>query len=620
MNLFIAYAAPDLKIAESLFHRLKSEKHEVFLDRKHLSPAGTYDQKIRKALKKTDLLIFLASKESIKQGSYALAELTLYSQHLKSPDNRILPVLLESGLKGQLPGALNSITQLVPKGNIEAEVTAAVAKIAANQSKPLKVFLVAGFLALCFLVPIFWWQFQARTLEISKFEVQALSRGLGSIADSFQLSGVIHNSAKDSVFFSGLVVESKNRDITGKVISGIDSIFPVLELDPKISSSWQASISFYNTENNQGLALEDIDDLKWRTCLDFIVQQICTPWGNYSQSVKFDTQRPKQITDFKGQLRDVIAYQGRFLAISSHPNQLIEISTNGSITQALPLKGEPTALDQQKKLLAITTQAPESVLIFDAETLKPQASYEIPEMKLTYENWEEKISTHPRDVGFSESGLWVAVSGVTGSAGFLHLQPLENGSWTMPSNASDYSMGSEDLKLVSNKGQVWAVATGTTPSSIYLLNSSAIQAFEGHDNEAISCATGLGMIHSDNLLVLDCNDDLIEMKEANGLKLERSYPGLKPSGFREDSWTWVTQHIHEENGNILIGRSFSQADTDELVGVDIQNWQPESGFSRVFSNADLSINAMALGSSYALISFRDKSQMIELFIFPMRDQ
>jgi hypothetical protein len=47
MNLFIAYAALDLKIAENLFHRVKSEKHKVFLDRKYLPPTGTYDQNRR---------------------------------------------------------------------------------------------------------------------------------------------------------------------------------------------------------------------------------------------------------------------------------------------------------------------------------------------------------------------------------------------------------------------------------------------------------------------------------------------------------------------------------------------------------------------------------------------
>ena len=78
MKIFIAYAASALDIAERLYHRLQSERHEVFFDRELLLPGNTYDRKVRDALQKSQLLIFLASNESISEGAYALTELSLF--------------------------------------------------------------------------------------------------------------------------------------------------------------------------------------------------------------------------------------------------------------------------------------------------------------------------------------------------------------------------------------------------------------------------------------------------------------------------------------------------------------------------------------------------------------
>ena len=113
-------------------------------------------------------------------------------------------------------------------------------------------------------------------------------------------------------------------------------------------------------------------------------------------------------------------------------------------------------------------------------------------------------------------------------------------------------MGSEDWKLASGNNQVWAVATATTPSSIYSLTRSEIKEFSGHDNEAISCSTDITINTSGKLLAINCDDELIEISNHNGIKLERSFGKISPSTLKKDTWIWDTHDIIERDGKTLL--------------------------------------------------------------------
>ena len=132
MYIFVSYASEYRDIAERLTIGLKQDNHDVFFDRNKLEPGLSYDQKIRKAINKVDLFIFLVSPESVSKKSYALTELAIAHDRWDIPDNKILPVMVKDTDWDMLPPYISSISVLQAEGNLVAEVLDRVEKI----SKP----------------------------------------------------------------------------------------------------------------------------------------------------------------------------------------------------------------------------------------------------------------------------------------------------------------------------------------------------------------------------------------------------------------------------------------------------------------------------------------------------
>src|SRR5262245_3534547 len=80
MRIFVSYAAERRSIGERLSLALRSEGHDVFLDTTSLPPGQAYDEKIRNAIARCDLFVFLISPESIEKTSYCLTELDMMAR------------------------------------------------------------------------------------------------------------------------------------------------------------------------------------------------------------------------------------------------------------------------------------------------------------------------------------------------------------------------------------------------------------------------------------------------------------------------------------------------------------------------------------------------------------
>jgi hypothetical protein len=110
--------------------RLRQEGHPVFFDRDELPAAESFDNRIRKGLRRSDLLVFLVSPESVATGGYALTEMELARERWPNPGGRVLPVMVAPTPYDQIPGYLKAVTVLEPMGNVEAEVASAVERLA----------------------------------------------------------------------------------------------------------------------------------------------------------------------------------------------------------------------------------------------------------------------------------------------------------------------------------------------------------------------------------------------------------------------------------------------------------------------------------------------------------
>lgn len=129
MRIFISYAKEQRDIAESIALALRSKRHTVFFDRDDL-PAGLgYDDLIRKAINRSQLLIFIISPESIAAGRYTLTELAFARRRWPSPHGRVLPVRIRPTPMENIPPYLKAVTILEPSGNTATEVAEAVSAL-----------------------------------------------------------------------------------------------------------------------------------------------------------------------------------------------------------------------------------------------------------------------------------------------------------------------------------------------------------------------------------------------------------------------------------------------------------------------------------------------------------
>jgi len=128
MKLFVSYTSEDRNKAEQIALALGS-MHRVFFDRDALPPGGDFNARIRAAIMDVDGMIFLISPESVQPGSYTLTELELAKDRWGHPLGRILPVMVRATDFHAIPNFLKAVTILETKGNLAAEVVAAIDKI-----------------------------------------------------------------------------------------------------------------------------------------------------------------------------------------------------------------------------------------------------------------------------------------------------------------------------------------------------------------------------------------------------------------------------------------------------------------------------------------------------------
>jgi len=128
MNIFISYASEQRVAAEEVALALREEGREVFFDRTQLPEGEAYDARIRDAIEACDRFVFLLSPEAVAAGRYTLTELEFAQRRWPSPAGYVLPVMLHSTPADAIPPYLRAVVILRPRGNVAAEVAAAIAR------------------------------------------------------------------------------------------------------------------------------------------------------------------------------------------------------------------------------------------------------------------------------------------------------------------------------------------------------------------------------------------------------------------------------------------------------------------------------------------------------------
>lgn len=139
--------------------RLRTEGHEVFLDRDDLPEGEGYDARIRQAIAGCELYVFLVSPDAVKTGRYTLTELKFAREQYPNPRGRVLPVMIRATPFGDIPAYLSAVTVLQPEGNPVAEAVARIGEIeqGRRRGRLLRMGTAIGLLAIVLAAAGWWW-------------------------------------------------------------------------------------------------------------------------------------------------------------------------------------------------------------------------------------------------------------------------------------------------------------------------------------------------------------------------------------------------------------------------------------------------------------------------------
>lgn len=156
--VFLSYSSEQSDSATRIELSLKEDGHSVFRDRSSLPAGEGYDARIRDAVEECEVFVFLVSRESVAPGRYTLTELGFAERRWSNPSGHVLPVIVEAVPRDSIPAFLRAVTILNPKGNLTAEVTAAVAFMTAPWWRRMLAprRLIPALVALAIVAAIAW--------------------------------------------------------------------------------------------------------------------------------------------------------------------------------------------------------------------------------------------------------------------------------------------------------------------------------------------------------------------------------------------------------------------------------------------------------------------------------
>ena len=168
MRVFLSYSSNDRALVEPIYLALRAQGHTVFFDRAGLPAGEEYNLRIRRAIEKSHLVLFLVSPDSLDARSYTLTELAIAQKIWDHPAGRVLPVILQPVSLERIPPYLKSVTLFEPEGDLTASVADQVYRIAQTRRRA-KFKKAAAMLVVASIVcagAYSYWKFRGPAVEI----------------------------------------------------------------------------------------------------------------------------------------------------------------------------------------------------------------------------------------------------------------------------------------------------------------------------------------------------------------------------------------------------------------------------------------------------------------------
>ena len=200
MRTFISYAHEQRDIAERLALGLRNAGSRVFFDRIDLPPGIAFDDRIRNAVERCNLLIFLVSKDSLREGAYTLSELRIAQKQWPEPAGKILPVLLDDTPIEALPTYLRAVSVLQPEGDPVADVLDSVARLSKERRAALARLCAFAGLSLAIAAGVWGIVSSHRKQPIPKdISLTAVKAGEKDEPSRFRFDATVDNTSGESI-------------------------------------------------------------------------------------------------------------------------------------------------------------------------------------------------------------------------------------------------------------------------------------------------------------------------------------------------------------------------------------------------------------------------------------
>lgn len=243
-TIFLSYSSPQSEAATRIELALEADGHSVFRDRTDLPPGESFDGRIRAAIQESDLFIFLISQQSVAEGRYTLTELKFAEEKWGHPAGHVLPVLTEPVPMQSIPAFLRAVTMLQPRGDLAAEVAAAVERMTASRQWFLRPQGVALAVLVVLLVALGVWQGLSRYAgrsEQTRQVTELLKQGqLQTRSGNYSSAWSVLEQAGSMLPASADVIDAQERlamewlenargsQLTGSLKDIADKMLPVL--------------------------------------------------------------------------------------------------------------------------------------------------------------------------------------------------------------------------------------------------------------------------------------------------------------------------------------------------------------------------------------------------------
>lgn len=189
-RLFLSYSTDDRPVASRVAQALRNAGFAVFFDQNDLPPGGDFNERISRAIARSDAIICLISPGFIRAGAYTRSEVAAAELQWPSAVGRALPVMIEPVAFNQLPAWLASVTVLQPQGNPEADILTGVRRLRRwNQRWRI---VAAGLVTAVLIAAAASWagftyfeaEARGRTMAGLEMEIETNARTLGHLTAS----------------------------------------------------------------------------------------------------------------------------------------------------------------------------------------------------------------------------------------------------------------------------------------------------------------------------------------------------------------------------------------------------------------------------------------------------